>query len=43
MIKIILLNQRKEITDETIEYIKNNNIDKFEIYFVDNIFIQIHL
>ena len=28
----------EEITDETIEYIKNNNIDKFEIYFVDNNF-----
>ena len=28
----------EEITDETIEYIKNNNINKFEIYFVDNNF-----
>ena len=28
----------EEITDETIEYIKNNNINNFEIYFVDNNF-----
>ena len=30
----------EEITEETVEYIKDNNYNNFEIYFVDNNFFS---